>query len=68
MILTHFDGKPVHYFHLVGRAFYVVRGTCYAAAMFQAVRSMDVVILVPPGMSYKQEVMRAAAALTMEVL
>ena len=47
-------GKAVSHMNEIER-------TCYAAAILQAVHSMEVVVLIPPGMSYKQVAMQAAA-------
>lgn len=63
MLLGKFKGRQVHFYQLDGCEFYVVRGSRYAAAMCWDARSTAVAVLVPPGMSYKQGAMRAAAAL-----
>lgn len=63
MLLTKFKGRQVHFYQLDGCEFYVVRSSRYAAAMCWDKRSTVVAVLVPPGMSYKQGAMRAAAAL-----
>ena len=63
MLLTKFKGRQVHFYQMDGCEFYVVRGSRYAAAMCWDARSTAVAVLVPPGMSYKQGAMRAAAAL-----
>ena len=63
MLLEKFKGRQVHFFQMDGRSFYVIRSSHYAAAMCWDKRSTVVAVLVPPGMSYKQGAMRAAAAL-----
>ena len=63
MLLGKFKGRQVHFYQMDGCEFYVVRSSRYAAAMCWDKRSTVVAVLVPPGMSYKQGAMRAAAAL-----
>ncbi len=63
MLLGKFKGRQVHFYQLDGCEFYVVRGSRYAAALCRDEKSTAVAVLIPPGMSYKQVAMRAAAAL-----
>lgn len=63
MLLGKFKGRQVHFYQMDGCEFYVVRGSRYAAALFRDEKSTAVAVLIPPGMSYKQGAMRAAAAL-----
>lgn len=62
MLLTKFEGRQVHFYQLDGCEFYVIRGSRYAAALCRDEKSTAVAVLVPPGMSYKQGAMKAAAA------
>ena len=61
MLLGKFKGRQVHFYQMDGCEFYVVRGSRFAAAMCWNARLTAVAVLVPPGMSYKQGAMRAAA-------
>lgn len=61
MLLGKFKGRQVHFYQMDGCEFYVVRSSRYAAAMCWDKRSTVVAVLVPPGMSYKQGAMKAAA-------
>lgn len=63
MLLGKLKGRQVHFYPMDGCEFYVIRGSLYAAALRRDEKSTAVAVLVPPGMSYKQGAMRAAAAL-----
>lgn len=63
MLLGKFEGKQVHFFQMDGCSFYVIRSSRYAGVLCRDGKSTVVAVLVPPGTSYKQGAMRAAAAL-----
>lgn len=63
MLLAKYEGRQVHFYQLEGCEFYVIRGKHYVAALCRDGRSTVVAVLVPPGMSYKQGAVKAAAAL-----